>query len=91
MGFSEKNDIDISQPAAAEMEQILKVLSFDEKQKLAQIWWKLRSFDGKFRSEIESMATQNAYQVLGWANLLKANNCSIRICNADAFDALAVK
>lgn len=27
MGFSEKNDIDISQPAAAEMEQILKVLS----------------------------------------------------------------
>lgn len=37
MGFSEKNDIDISQPAAAEMEQILKVLSFDEKQKLAQI------------------------------------------------------
>ena len=37
MGFSEKNDIDISQPAAAEMGQILKVLSFDEKQKLAQI------------------------------------------------------
>ena len=81
MGFSGKNDIDISQPAAAEMEQIRN----------AQIWWKLRFFDGKFRSEIESMATQNAYQVLGWANLLKANNCSIRICNADAFDVLAVK
>ena len=69
MGFSEKNDIDISQPAAAEMGQILKVLSFHEKQKLAHIWWKLRYFDGKFISEIESMANQNANQVLVWANL----------------------